>query len=44
MQSATALYTVDVYGHEYAGSAMAANSLLRYVVGAAFPLFTVQSK
>ena len=40
--SASALYTVDVYGAKYGGSAMAANSLLRYTVGAAFPLFTVQ--
>jgi len=42
--TAAALYLVDVYGHMNGASAMAANGLARYVLGAAFPLFTVQSK
>lgn len=37
-----ALYMLDVYGPMSGASAMAANGLLRYTMGAAFPLFTVQ--
>lgn len=37
-----ALYMIDVYGALNGASAMAANGLLRYIMGAAFPLFTVQ--
>ena len=33
---------LDVYGPLYGASAMAANGLLRYVMGASFPLFTIQ--
>ncbi|KAK3081205.1 hypothetical protein LTS18_009092 [Coniosporium uncinatum] len=40
--TSTALYLVDVYGPLNGASAMAANGLLRYALGAAFPLFTVQ--
>jgi Major Facilitator Superfamily len=42
--SATALYMIDVYGPLVGASALGANGLARYAVGAAFPLFTVQSK
>ncbi|KAH7017934.1 MFS multidrug transporter-like protein [Macrophomina phaseolina] len=37
-----ATYIVDTYGPLYSASAMAANGLLRYIAGAAFPLFTTQ--
>ncbi|KAF2841879.1 MFS general substrate transporter [Patellaria atrata CBS 101060] len=37
-----ALYLVDVYGPLNGASALAANGVLRYSMGAAFPLFTVQ--
>lgn len=37
-----ALYLVDVYGPLNGASAMAANGLLRYTMGAVFPLFTFQ--
>lgn len=37
-----ALYMLDVYGPLSGASAMAANGLLRYSMGAAFPLFTVK--
>ncbi|TVY82790.1 Polyamine transporter [Lachnellula suecica] len=37
-----ALYMLDVYGPLSGASAMAANGLMRYTMGAAFPLFTVQ--
>ena len=37
-----ALYMLDVYGPLSRASAMAANGLLRYIMGASFPLFTVQ--
>ncbi|RFU31955.1 hypothetical protein B7463_g4368, partial [Scytalidium lignicola] len=37
-----ALYMLDVYGPLSGASAMAANGLLRYTMGASFPLFTVQ--
>jgi hypothetical protein len=39
----TALYVVDTYAALTAASAIAANGLLRYIFGATFPLFTVQS-
>lgn len=42
--TATALYLVDVYGPLNGASALAANGLVRYIAGAAFPLFTVQSE
>ena len=42
--TAAALYLVDVYGPLNGASALAANGLVRYIAGAAFPLFTVQSK
>jgi hypothetical protein len=38
----TATYLVDVYGPMAGASAMSANSLARYGLGAAFPLFSVQ--
>ena len=38
------LYLIDVYGPLNGASALAANGLVRYVAGAAFPLFTVQSE
>ena len=41
---AAALYLLDVYGPLNGASALAANGLVRYVAGAAFPLFTVQSE
>ena len=37
-----ALYLIDVYGALSGASAMAAIGILRYLLGAAFPLFTVQ--
>lgn len=37
-----ALYLIDVYGPLNGASAMAANGLLRYGMGAIFPLFTFQ--
>ncbi|KAL4860389.1 hypothetical protein BDV12DRAFT_209612 [Aspergillus spectabilis] len=37
----TMLYLTNVYGAKYAASALAANGLLRYVVGGSFPLFTI---
>jgi len=42
--TAAALYLIDVYGPLNGASALAANGLVRYVSGAVFPLFTVQSK
>ena len=42
--TAAALYLVDVYGPSTGASALAANGLMRYMSGAASPLFTVQSK
>lgn len=35
---------IDVYGPVNGASAMAANGIIRYSLGAVFPLFTVQSK
>lgn len=43
-QISTILYLIDVYGPLNGASAMAANGLLRYILGAVFPLFTLQSK
>jgi hypothetical protein len=40
---AAALYLVDTYGPMNGASALAANGLVRYISGAAFPLFTIQS-
>ncbi|KXG52879.1 Major facilitator superfamily domain, general substrate transporter [Penicillium griseofulvum] len=37
----TMLYLTNVYGAKYGASALAANGLLRYVVGGSFPLFTI---
>jgi len=34
----------DVYGALNGASAIAANGILRYTLGAVFPLFTVQSE
>ncbi|KAL3425439.1 Polyamine transporter 4-like protein 1 [Phlyctema vagabunda] len=39
---AVALYLIDAYESHYSASALAANGLLRYIVGACFPLFTIQ--
>lgn len=36
------MYIMDTYGPLYGASAMAANSLTRYVMGTIFPLFAVQ--
>ena len=38
------LYLIDVYGPLNGASALAANGIVRYIAGAVFPLFTVQSK
>ena len=38
----TAAYLADLYGALNGASAMAANGLVRYACGAAFPLFTFQ--
>lgn len=40
----TAGYLIDTYGPLIAASAMAANSLARYGLAAAFPLFTLESE
>ncbi|KAJ5456499.1 hypothetical protein N7530_011773 [Penicillium desertorum] len=37
----TMLYLTNVYGAKYGASALAANGLLRYLVGGSFPLFTI---
>jgi hypothetical protein len=37
------MYLVDTYQALNGASAIAANGLLRYVFGAAFPLFALQS-
>jgi hypothetical protein len=37
-----ALYLVETYQALLSASALAANGILRYIVGAVFPLFTVQ--
>jgi len=36
------MYITDTYGPMYSASAMASNAILRYVLGAFFPLFAVQ--
>ncbi|EME46328.1 hypothetical protein DOTSEDRAFT_70353 [Dothistroma septosporum NZE10] len=38
----SSMYLIDVYGPLNGASAMAANGLLRYVLGGCFPLWTVQ--
>lgn len=38
------LYLVDVYGPLNGASASAANGVLRYTLGAVFPLFALPSK
>ena len=43
-KASAALYLVDTYGPMTGASAMAANGLARYLSGAAFPLFTIQSE
>ena len=43
-ETAGAMYAIDVYGPLTGASAVAANGLVRYIMGAAFPLFTTQSK
>ena len=40
--TSAALYLVDVYGPLNGASALAANGLMRYTLGAAVPLFTIQ--
>lgn len=40
--NSTALYLIDVYGPMNGASAMAANGLMRYTLGAVFPLWTIQ--
>ena len=40
--TSAALYLVDVYGPLNGASALAANGLMRYLLGAVFPLFTIQ--
>ncbi len=42
MQLSATTYLVDVYQHTNTASALAANGILRYGLGAIFPLFTVQ--
>lgn len=39
---ASVMYVMDFYGPLYGASAMGANNLARYTLGAAFPLFIVQ--
>ncbi|CAG7916157.1 unnamed protein product [Penicillium olsonii] len=39
----TMLYLTNVYGAKSGASALAANGLLRYLVGGSFPLFTIPS-
>lgn len=39
---AAMLYIMDTYGAKYGASAMAGNTLLRYIMGAVFPLFSLQ--
>ena len=40
--TSAALYLVDTYGPLNGASALAANGLIRYLMGAVFPLFTIQ--
>ena len=37
------MYLIDTYAALTAASAIAANGLLRYILGGTFPLFTLQS-
>jgi hypothetical protein len=37
------MYMVDCYGPLNGASALAANGIFRYSLGAVFPLFTIQS-
>lgn len=37
------LYLTDVHGAKHGASALAANGLLRYLIGGSFPLFTEPS-
>lgn len=39
---AASLYITDCYGAKYGASAWSGNTMLRYIIGAAFPLFTIQ--
>jgi hypothetical protein len=39
---ASVTYLVDTYGVENGASAIAANGFLRFLLGAVFPLFTIQ--
>ena len=39
----TMLYLTNLYGAQYGASALAANGLLRYIIGGSFPLFTETS-
>lgn len=41
---AYAIYVIDVYGASVGASATATVAMLRSILGAAFPLFTIQSK
>ena len=38
------MYLIDTYAALTAASAIAANGLLRYILGGTFPLFTIQSR
>ena len=40
----SAMFLIDTYGPLNGASALAANGLIRYTLGAVFPLFTIQSK
>ncbi|KAI9825796.1 MAG: hypothetical protein M1832_000736 [Thelocarpon impressellum] len=42
IQLSVTTYLVDVYQAASSASAIAANGILRYILGAAFPLFTIQ--
>jgi hypothetical protein len=41
-QISTCMYLIDTYAALTAASAIAANGLLRYILGGTFPLFTIQ--
>lgn len=43
-QTSGCMYLIETYAALTAASAIAANGLLRYILGGTFPLFTVQSK
>ncbi|KAF2020118.1 MFS general substrate transporter [Aaosphaeria arxii CBS 175.79] len=38
----TAMFSIDTYGPQHGASAIAANGIVRYTLGAVFPLFTIQ--